>query len=176
MDAGYVLGACLKGLLFAVAFAIVVLAGNVSAVAQPSLPAAAPAQPLAAPVTPRVTNPAPPADADTANAIQAVPADAPVGYITYHTPYEYLLTWITIVLGIGMAVILCGMHLWGRATADFDRTFIILLVVFAALFLIVAGYSEKQTAPVFGLLGTIVGYIFGQMGPQKPDKPDANEK
>ncbi|WP_146395548.1 hypothetical protein [Planctomycetes bacterium CA13] len=36
------------------------------------------------------------------------------------------------------------------------------LVIIAALFLIVAGYSDQQVAPVFGLLGAIAGYLFGK--------------
>jgi hypothetical protein len=50
----------------------------------------------------------------------------------------------------------------GKLTPEFYRAFLILVVVFASLFLIVAGYTDTQTAPVFSLLGTIVGYIFGR--------------
>lgn len=37
-----------------------------------------------------------------------------------------------------------------------------LVILFAALFLVVAGYSDKQIAPVMGLLGTIAGYLLGK--------------
>src|SRR5437868_2612397 len=33
------------------------------------------------------------------------------------------------------------------------------LVITAGLFLIVAGYTERQTAPMMALLGTVAGYI-----------------
>lgn len=36
------------------------------------------------------------------------------------------------------------------------------LVVTAGLFLITAGYSETQIAPMMGLLGTIAGYLLGK--------------
>ena len=31
-----------------------------------------------------------------------------------------------------------------------------------AIFLVVAGYSDQQIAPVIGLLGTIAGYLLGK--------------
>ena len=37
----------------------------------------------------------------------------------------------------------------------------LILVVTAALFLIVTGYDKDQITPIIGLLGTIVGFIFG---------------
>ena len=36
------------------------------------------------------------------------------------------------------------------------------LVVTAGLFLITAGYSQDQIAPMVGLLGTIAGYLLGR--------------
>jgi hypothetical protein len=42
------------------------------------------------------------------------------------------------------------------------------LIVFAALFLVVAGYSDSQIAPAFGLLGTIAGYLFGKSSTNRP--------
>ena len=38
------------------------------------------------------------------------------------------------------------------------------IVISAALFLVVAGYSDQQVAPVFALLGAIAGYLFGRSG------------
>ena len=35
------------------------------------------------------------------------------------------------------------------------------LVLVAGLFLITAGYSQNQVAPMMGLLGTIVGFLLG---------------
>ena len=41
------------------------------------------------------------------------------------------------------------------------RVFGIVLIVPLAVLLVVAGYSEKQIAPVIGLLGVIAGYLLG---------------
>jgi hypothetical protein len=38
----------------------------------------------------------------------------------------------------------------------------LILVVVMAVFLVVAGYSDKQIAPVIGLLGTVLGYLLGK--------------
>lgn len=35
------------------------------------------------------------------------------------------------------------------------------IVIVAGLFLIAGGYAQTQTAPMFGLLGAIAGYLFG---------------
>jgi len=48
--------------------------------------------------------------------------------------------------------------------ADSTRIVSITLIIVAGLFLIVAGYSDSQIAPVIGLLGTIVGYLLGKDG------------
>lgn len=45
------------------------------------------------------------------------------------------------------------------------RIFAISVIVTAGLFLITAGYSDQQIAPMFGLLGTIVGYLLGKSPP-----------
>jgi hypothetical protein len=42
------------------------------------------------------------------------------------------------------------------------RTFGILLIIIAAVFLVIAGYSDQQIAPVMGLLGTIAGYLLSR--------------
>lgn len=47
------------------------------------------------------------------------------------------------------------------------RVFTISVIVTAGLFLITAGYSDQQIAPMFGLLGTIVGYLLGKSSPQE---------
>jgi hypothetical protein len=89
--------------------------------------------------------------------------ERPVGYVTYKTPYEVWLTGLTIVVLIVAIAALTAMGWRSGLTAEFTRTFTIVVIVFAALFLIAAGYSDKQAAPVYGLLGTIAGYIFGRM-------------
>ena len=48
------------------------------------------------------------------------------------------------------------------------RTFGILVIIFAAVFLVIAGYSDTQITPVIGLLGTIAGYLLGRKTDQAP--------
>ncbi|KVG15927.1 hypothetical protein WJ25_24580 [Burkholderia thailandensis] len=45
----------------------------------------------------------------------------------------------------------------------------VLILVFA-VFLVVAGYSDKQIASVLGLLGTVAGYLLG-----KSENPNLHE-
>jgi hypothetical protein len=58
-----------------------------------------------------------------------------------------------------------------RRSAGWDqestRVFTISVIVTAGLFLITAGYSDRQIAPMFGLLGTIVGYLLGKSPPKE---------
>ena len=44
------------------------------------------------------------------------------------------------------------------------------IVISAALFLVVAGYSDQQVAPVFALLGAIAGYLFGKTDGESKDQ------
>lgn len=127
----------------------------------------------------QVTNPAP-SQADSAAADQRGAESVLRGkttqqaYLTFKTPYEFWLTGLAIALVVVMAAMLCLMAALGALTPEFYKAFLILVVVFAALFLIVAGYTDQQTAPVFSLLGTIAGYIFGRSSnsdPANPPKP-----
>lgn len=50
----------------------------------------------------------------------------------------------------------------GRPAEQLLRTFGTILIIVSAVFLVVAGYSDKQIAPVVGLLGTVAGYLLGK--------------
>jgi hypothetical protein len=70
-------------------------------------------------------------------------------------------------LGIGAFAILSfalvAFLIWQKKNAEqILRTFGILVIIFAAVFLVVAGYSDTQITPVIGLLGTIAGYLLGR--------------
>ena len=104
----------------------------------------------------------------------SVKANAPVGW----TPQLV----IRLSLGIGffaiLLFVLITILLWRRRNAEqVLRTFGILVIIFAAIFLVIAGYSDSQITPVIGLLGTIAGYLLGrrieptppeQLAPQDP--------
>jgi membrane-associated HD superfamily phosphohydrolase len=51
-----------------------------------------------------------------------------------------------------------------------SRIFIVVLVVVSSMFLVVAGYSDSQIAPVMGLLGTITGYVLRGSAVAEPPK------
>jgi hypothetical protein len=110
----------------------------------------------------RVTNP-PPSARDVSSPADGRSDDTPKAYVTFKTPYEFFLCMTTVALGVGMLLVLVIMCWRTGPSEDFIRAFIVISVIFSALFLIVAGYNEKQTAPVFGLLGTILGYVFGKV-------------
>ncbi|MEJ2435965.1 MAG: hypothetical protein P8Y53_23545 [Pseudolabrys sp.] len=85
-------------------------------------------------------------------------------YLTTKTPYEYDLALITVGIGIATMVMVVASfygHI-AEKTDDFVKLFAFVVVVFSAVFLITVGYSDTQTAPVYSLLGTIIGYIFGR--------------
>jgi hypothetical protein len=80
------------------------------------------------------------------------------------------LTWQEISLSLGILVyslILFVIFAWMRVKgANWDlQTFKItstLLLVTAGLFVMPAAYTDKQAAPLFGLLGTLAGYILSK--------------
>jgi hypothetical protein len=61
----------------------------------------------------------------------------------------------------------------GADTEKIVRLVIVVIVVCASLILIAGGYSTNQTAPAFGLFGSIIGYILGSSR-QTPGTPPTN--
>jgi hypothetical protein len=49
----------------------------------------------------------------------------------------------------------------GITSHDVLKLFGTMIIVISAVFLVVAGYSDTQIAPVIGLLGTVAGYLLG---------------
>lgn len=81
------------------------------------------------------------------------------------------------VLVFGSIIMLlatCLLYL-GRNADDVLKLFGTLIIVISAVFLVVAGYSDTQIAPVIGLLGTIAGYLLGRESTEgtknKKDEP-----
>jgi hypothetical protein len=88
-----------------------------------------------------------------------------------------------IALGLSYSILIFGLLvllLMSVLVAKFNvninrilRAFALVLIIVAAVFLIVAGYTEQQIAPVMGLLGTIAGYLLGSrhsIGESESDK------
>jgi hypothetical protein len=79
---------------------------------------------------------------------------------------ESAMTVSSLVLGFGVLSMLLATYLLrvGKNEDAVLRVMGTIIVLFAAIFLVVAGYSDKQIAPVMGLLGTIAGYLLGKGG------------
>jgi hypothetical protein len=59
--------------------------------------------------------------------------------------------------------VMISVLVWKNKSVDsLLRTFGILLIIVASVFLVIAGYSDQQIAPVMGLLGTIAGYLLSR--------------
>ena len=76
--------------------------------------------------------------------------------------YAYRFTVLSIVIAAVIIGAFCFMYFANRARGEFSKHYIVIVVVVAAIFLLVMGYSEQQVAPAFGLLGTILGFVFGR--------------
>lgn len=79
------------------------------------------------------------------------------------------------VLVFGSIIMLlatCLLYL-GKNADDVLKLFGTIIIVISAVFLVVAGYTDTQIAPVIGLLGTIAGYLLGRESTDtKKDKVD----
>lgn len=119
------------------------------------------------PALPADTN-QPPAATDTPQANKT--GERRTTYTTTKTPYEFYLAALTIVLGVSAMLVVAFLfrnHIHDK-TDEFVKLFAFVVVVFSAIFLIIAGYTDSQVAPAYSLLGTIIGYIFGRESSTKP--------
>ncbi|WP_417914487.1 hypothetical protein [Candidatus Electronema sp. JM] len=103
-------------------------------------------------------------------------ADAQINSLSVSTTSKYndtgaswwsatnAMTMSSIVLLFGLLVIFLATYLIrsGKNTEAVLRIFGTILIVVMAVFLVVAGYTDTQIAPVMGLLGTIAGYLLGK--------------
>lgn len=71
-----------------------------------------------------------------------------------------------IVLLFGLILVMSTVYIAHRKNTGWDqeatRLFAFSVVITTGLFLMTAGYNSEQVAPMFGLLGTIVGYLLGK--------------
>jgi hypothetical protein len=77
--------------------------------------------------------------------------------------FQLELTVLVTAFGI-IALIFVAVLFRSEIAADTEkivRLVIVVIVVTASLILIAGGYSTDQTAPAFGLFGSIIGYILG---------------
>lgn len=81
---------------------------------------------------------------------------------------------VVLVFGVTVLILAYGVIQKGAQPDAVLRIFGTILIIVSAVFLVVAGYSDKQIAPVMGLLGTIVGYLLGKDVPKPAPRGDEN--
>jgi hypothetical protein len=116
------------------------------------------------PATPAEVPTSPPATGAPANTIQPASAETPpsISAAELSARFATQQTWLAIIIAAIIIGAFCLMYAFNRAANDFSRHYIVIVVVVSSIFLLVMGYSEQQVAPAFGLLGTILGYMFGR--------------
>lgn len=81
--------------------------------------------------------------------------------------------YFTAFIGLAVIILFCIMQFFGRMSETFPKYFVVLIVILASIMLLVMGYTEQQIAPAFGILGTILGYIFGRSDATQRQQPAA---
>jgi|WetSurSiteA1Bulk_404760.scaffolds.fasta_scaffold48769_2 hypothetical protein len=90
----------------------------------------------------------------------------------YLEQIEYAKTMSKYILAYGAAlslfagIIALKTRGWSQ---EATKVFTVTVIVTAGLFLMTAGYTSEQIAPMYGLLGTIVGYLLGKSGSSEQD-------
>lgn len=85
----------------------------------------------------------------------------------WHTSVEVALSIAVLVFGASILWLLTACLAKGYfSSAVFLKLFVLGAVMTAGLFVVVAGYTQDQIAPMMGLLGTLVGYLLGREGSQ----------
>ena len=90
--------------------------------------------------------------------------------------FQLKLTVLVTVFGI-IGLIFVAVVFRASVATDTEkiiRLVIVVIVVCASLILIAGGYSTNQTAPAFGLFGSIIGYILGSANRGVPGNTPAN--
>jgi hypothetical protein len=96
----------------------------------------------------------------------------------------YLISFLTLIILIFSGFVLHYMRSMlkdGHSPVDVLRLATMPMVITAAIFLVLLGYSNDQMTPVIGLLGTMIGYVLGSatskgtphsdVPPPKPTEP-----
>jgi amino acid transporter len=71
------------------------------------------------------------------------------------------LTTEVLVFGIIVIIVMGVLVLNNSSAGEVLRLFTVPMIIVAAVFLVVTGYSKDQITPVTALLGTLAGYILG---------------
>jgi len=93
-----------------------------------------------------------------------LPVSIEDGGVSSMGPEQYYLSWGILAFGLCLAILLGSIVYKKNPSWDQEatRVFAVTIVIIAGLFLMTAGYTDQQVAPMYGLLGTMIGYIFGK--------------
>ena len=84
---------------------------------------------------------------------------------------SFYLSCSLLLFGLVVLLLIGYLIKTGKDPEALLRSFGTILIIIVAVFLIVAGYSEKQIAPVIGLLGTVAGYLLGKSQSTRKEEP-----
>ncbi len=101
---------------------------------------------------------------DTSLPPNAPPKDEALGL---YNPIDQVSFWLALIFLIfGFVVLVMQLYALSRVrhlTADdVVKNCALTLVVIASVVLLIAGYNSQQLGPVFGLFGTMIGYVLGR--------------
>ena len=162
--------------LFCTVLVGVALGLPVVAFVEAQMPPAAPAPPALA----RESTPTPATERVGAAPLVVKQAPAAQTSDPVETPWwstRNAMTMSAALLVFGVVVLLLATYLIkvGKSSEAVLRIFGTILIIVIAVFLVVAGYSDTQIAPVMGLLGTIAGYLLGKESKEKPSAPSQTD-
>ena len=76
-------------------------------------------------------------------------------------PLIKFLTTEVLIFGVIVIIVMGVLVLNNSSTGEVLRLFTVPMIIVAAVFLVVTGFSKDQITPVTALLGTLAGYILG---------------
>lgn len=97
------------------------------------------------------------------------------GPVWWSTTNAMTMSSVVLVFGAIVICIAAWLIRQGQNSTAILRVFGTVLILVMSVFLVVAGYDDKQIAPVLGLLGTVAGYLLGREANASaaPAKPPA---
>jgi hypothetical protein len=116
-------------------------------------------------------------EAGATNITPLAPADSNLGWAFYLSDASVVRTILVIIFGLAIVVA----FIWGlKLLRDeqhnaFIRALVVIVIVIGSLILVTAGFTSQQIAPVFGLFGTIVGYMLGRVSSNDATNNNAGE-
>lgn len=93
------------------------------------------------------------------------------------TRFEFWLS--LLILLFGAIVVVVQFSLLRRQSFDGNdllKVFGVTLIIVGTLFLIAAGFGDKQIAPAMGLFGTLAGYLLGRASAGTTDSSKAERR